>query len=96
MPARSSLLNTRATRSWRYDRRMLITVDVDEDLLRAAKALAAREGHSFGKALSELARRGIRSAGAARGDEERTVFAVEANAAAISNEDVSRCLDAWP
>lgn len=35
------------------------TLDLDEDVLQAAKELAAMKGTSAGKVLSELARRGL-------------------------------------
>lgn len=38
---------------------MRTTLDIDEDVLLAAKELAAREGKTCGQVLSELARRGI-------------------------------------
>ena len=38
---------------------MRTTVDLDEDVLRAAQDLAAQRGHSLGRVLSELARRGL-------------------------------------
>ena len=38
---------------------MRTTLDIDGDVLFAAKELAAREGKTAGQVLSELARRGI-------------------------------------
>ena len=38
---------------------MRTTLDVDEDVLQAAKELAALRGTTAGKILSELARRGL-------------------------------------
>lgn len=40
---------------------MRTTLDVDDDVLQAAKELAQREGRTAGKVLSELARRGLAS-----------------------------------
>ncbi|PYQ58588.1 MAG: CopG family transcriptional regulator [Acidobacteria bacterium] len=40
---------------------MRTTLDIDEDVLRAAKEIAAMQGTSTGRALSELARRALRS-----------------------------------
>jgi hypothetical protein len=42
---------------------MRTTLDIDDDVLRAAKELAARNGETAGKVLSELARRGIQDHG---------------------------------
>jgi hypothetical protein len=41
---------------------MRTTLDVDEDVLLAAKDIARREKRTAGEVISELARRGLRSA----------------------------------
>jgi hypothetical protein len=41
---------------------MRTTVDIDEDVLRVAKDLARQSGHSIGRALSDLIRRGLEPA----------------------------------
>ncbi|HEX6973825.1 MAG TPA: hypothetical protein VF147_05450 [Vicinamibacterales bacterium] len=38
---------------------MRTTLDIDPDVLQAAKEIAATQGKSAGKVLSELARRGL-------------------------------------
>lgn len=43
---------------------MRTTIDIDEDVLLAAKELAAARGTTAGKVLSELARRGLTPADA--------------------------------
>jgi hypothetical protein len=43
----------------RDDQRMRTTLDLDPDVLQAAKEIAATQGKSTGKVLSELARRGL-------------------------------------
>jgi len=43
----------------RDDHRMRTTLDIDEDVLRAAKELAAARSTSTGKVVSELARKGL-------------------------------------
>ena len=45
---------------------MRTTVDIDEDVLQAAKELAALRKTTAGKVLSDLARRGLEPAGSAR------------------------------
>jgi hypothetical protein len=40
---------------------MRTTLDIEDDVLRAAKDLAERENRSMGKVLSDLARRGLAS-----------------------------------
>lgn len=38
---------------------MRTTLEIDDDVLQAAKDLAAREGKTAGRVISDLARRGI-------------------------------------
>jgi len=38
---------------------MRTTLDIDDDILQAAKEIAAAEGRTAGKVLSELARKGL-------------------------------------
>ena len=76
---------------------MRVTVDIDDDVVAAARALADQNESSLGSALSELARRGFRSASPARHDRDPTVFAVAAAAAEpFTSEDVCRSLAEWP
>ena len=41
------------------DSSMRTTLDIDDDILQAAKEIAATEGRTAGKVLSELARKGL-------------------------------------
>ena len=41
------------------DAGMRTTLDIDDDILQAAKEIAAVEGRTAGKVLSELARKGL-------------------------------------
>jgi hypothetical protein len=50
----------------RDDRPMRTTLDLDEDVLEAAKELAEARGTTAGKVISELARRGLAPARASR------------------------------
>ena len=43
---------------------MRTTLDIDDEILRAAKELAAQRGVTAGKVLSELARQALRPVGA--------------------------------
>ena len=72
------------------------TVNIDDDVVAAARALAERTGSSLGCALSELARRGSRSASAVGDDGDGTTFNVAPDAEPITNEDVHRSLSEWP
>ena len=75
---------------------MRTTVTIDNDVLAVARALAARNGTSLGRALSELARRGFRSTHTAVDQEQRVVFAVDPGTAPITSEDVYQSLSDWP
>ena len=75
---------------------MRTTLTIDDDVLAVARALAAQTGCSLGSAVSQLARRGFRTAAATRPADRRTVFEVPADAAPITSEDVYRSLDEWP
>ena len=50
----------------RDDRAVRTTLDLDDDLLQAAKELAASRGLTAGQVLSELARKGLEAPKAAR------------------------------
>lgn len=51
---------------------MRTTLDIDDDVLQAAKELAAKEKRSAGAVISELARRGFHVAPDARKESPRT------------------------
>ena len=74
---------------------MRTTLTIDDDVLAVARALADRKGTSLGSAVSELARRGFRSATTVR-DDGMPVFKVPDDAPPITSEDVYRELDEWP
>ena len=73
---------------------MQVTITVDDDVLAVAKELSVRKGITLGSAVSELARRGTRSASTA--PDSIPVFHIPADAAPITSEDVCRALDEWP
>ena len=50
---------------------MRTTLDIDDDVLHAAKELAAKEKRSAGAVISELARRGFHAAPATRIEDAR-------------------------
>ena len=68
---------------------------MDADILEAARALAAAEGRSMGRVISDLARRGLRPGPApADVDEEGfPVFAVPPDAPVITGELVNAVLE---
>lgn len=71
---------------------MRTTVDLDPDVLEAAKSLSRSQRRSLGQVLSDLARRGLapRREGARDGF---PVFRVPAGAAPLTPEAVARALD---
>ena len=74
---------------------MRVTVNIDEDVLVGARALAERKKVSLGAALSELARRGFKASSTETyGD--GTVFKVPADAKPITSEDVYQSLSDLP
>ncbi len=74
---------------------MRITVTIDDDVLAAARALAARSGSSLGSALSELARCGFSVTGTTERDGV-PVFHVDDDAPSINSDHVYGALDEWP
>ena len=62
---------------------MRTTVTIDDDILAVARAIAGRNGSSLGRALSELARRGLRGPATEITDYGLPVFAVEPGAKPI-------------
>ena len=51
---------------------MRTTLDIEDDVLQAAKELAQREGRTAGQVLSELARRGLAAPSGGAGKRART------------------------
>ena len=75
---------------------MRTTVTIDDDVLSVARALAERTESSLGAALSELARRGFRSASGNGAGGDGTTFEVGRDADPITSEDVYGSLSEWP
>ena len=75
---------------------MRTTLNIDDDVLSVARALAARKGSSLGSAVSELARRGFRGGNGTGVKRKRGTFAVDPDAKPITNEDVYRALEDFP
>jgi hypothetical protein len=71
---------------------MRTTIDLDPELLAAAKKIAAARSQSLGKVVSELAMQALRSRteGGARVRGAFPVFKVRKGAALISPDDVKR------
>ena len=74
---------------------MRTTLDIDEDVLLAAKSVSRQRGVSTGKALSELARRGLqREGGGMR--HGVPLFQVRPNAPVVTLELVNRLREETP
>jgi hypothetical protein len=71
---------------------MRTTLDIDDDVLAAARELATQERRSIGSAISTLARRGLTPARVDTAG-ELPVIRVPAGAPAITPEMVRRALD---
>lgn len=71
---------------------MRTTLDLDDDVVTAARALAADERRSLGSVISELARRGLTPA-SVDADGAVPVIRVPAGTPPITAEMVRRALD---
>jgi hypothetical protein len=70
--------------------RVRTTLDIDDDVLAAARALAAAEKMSTGKVLSRLARRGLAPRANARRHKGFPVFPVARDAPPLTPDMVRR------
>jgi len=68
------------------------TLQIDNDVLEAAKEIAAADGRNIGAVISDLARRALRPTPMSSGAGFPT-FDVPADARAITPADVARALD---
>lgn len=80
-----------------YHSFMRTTITLDDDILDAARNLARQEGISLGAAVSELARRGLRTRGEPAAGSDLSVglpgFQVAEGAPTFGTQDVRRALD---
>lgn len=75
---------------------MRTTLTIDDDLMAAARSLARAKSESLGKAISELARRGLNATPRVRRSPRGSgfpVFSVPKGAHPITLEDVRRAED---
>ena len=72
---------------------MRTTLNLDPDLLRAAKALAESQGRALGEVVSDLMRRGLRPERGIAEDHGFPVFDVPAGTAPLTPELVRRALE---
>jgi len=71
---------------------MRTTLNIDDDLLRAARSLAREEGLTLGEAVSKLLRQALTAAPPELEDDGFPVFDVSPDAPPITPEDVARAL----
>ena len=73
---------------------MRTTIDIDADVLEAARAIARVEQRGLGRVVSELARRGLAPARSGLDDEDGfPVFRVPPDVPAITDEMVQVALE---
>ena len=72
---------------------MRTTLTVDDDVLQAARVLAESKGVSVGKAISELARKGLRADSMRNKRNSFPLFSVPTDARTICLEDVKKLED---
>lgn len=75
---------------------MRTTLQLDEDVLAAARALAARQGRTLGEVVSELARKGLAPAAAAQYRNGIRLMPVRPDARPTSQEDIKLLRDGDP
>jgi hypothetical protein len=76
----------------RYPDAVRTTVQIDDDVLEAARQIAAVDGRSLGRVISDLARRALMPATVRSGGGFPT-FDVGSDAPPITPEHVARALD---
>lgn len=71
---------------------MRTTLNLDPDVLHAARHLAGHQHRSLGKVISDLARKGLRGGNAPAGDSRNgfPLFATSGEAAVVTPEDIKR------
>jgi hypothetical protein len=73
---------------------MRTTLNLDADVMEAARALAGADGRSLGTVVSDLARRGLMPRESSLGEEDGfPVFRVSTQAAVITPEMVQTALE---
>ena len=78
---------------WCYGVTMRTTLNIDDDVLRAARALAKDRQTSLGKVVSDLLRRALAPERAATYRDDVPVFHVSEGATPITPEMVRQALD---
>ena len=74
---------------------MRTTIDIDDDILQAAKSLARSNRVSLGRALSQLARKGLQPQVTTFDDEFFPTFPCGPGDAPVTSEQVKEALEEW-
>ena len=72
---------------------MRTTLQIDDDVLGAARALAQSSDRSIGRVISDLARKGLQPIALINADELFPTFAVQPDAPLINDAMVANALD---
>jgi hypothetical protein len=72
---------------------MRTTLEIDDDVLQAARRVATPQGKNIGKAPSEIARRGLAPRSQSKSRSGFPVFEVSRDASPITLEMVKEALD---
>jgi hypothetical protein len=72
---------------------MRITLEIDDDVLQAARSLAAANNISLGKALSDLARKGLKPSPTFRYRRDFPVFEVGKESKVFGLDEVKNALE---
>lgn len=72
---------------------MRTTLQIDDDVLNAAKTIARLEGKSLGAVVSQLARKGLKPSPTRNAPDGFPVFSVESGAPTITEETVKAALE---
>ena len=72
---------------------MRTTLSIDDDVLQAARALAAARGVSVGAIVSELARKGLKPSAPVAYRDDFPVFEIGESAPVFGPDEVGRALD---
>ena len=75
---------------------MRTTLDIEDDILLAAKELARRRGLSVGKVLSDLARQALTRRGGQKVRDGVPLFPIQPDAGVVTLELVNRLRDEAP
>ncbi|MBT9584805.1 antitoxin [bacterium] len=74
---------------------MRTTVDIDDDILQAAKSLARSRRVSLGRALSQMARKGLQPSPALADDQLFPLFPCRPSDPPVTAEQVKEALEEW-